>query len=96
MVKSARARMIVLLAIGGVLGYAAASSRFNVFRNADAGPSQQRVPEAAAGPALHASITSPLAGVPRATVEQASHSVNAAAGTCCAQGSVKGRLGPRQ
>ena len=43
MVKSSRVQLIAVLAIGGLLGYAAASSRLDVFGNVDAGPSHQAV-----------------------------------------------------
>ena len=82
MMKSARARMIAVLAIGVLLGYAAASSRLGVFRNADAGPSQKRVAEAAAGPALRAPIASPVTDVQKPAVARTIGAVKAATGTC--------------
>jgi len=87
MVKSARAQMIAVLAIGGLLGYAAASSRLGVSRNADAGPSPQRMAETVARHAIGAPIALPLNEVPKPTI-----SIKAASDTCCSQGSAKGKL----
>jgi hypothetical protein len=92
MVKSGRAQMVVVLAIGAVVGYAAASSRFNAFPNADAGPSQQRVSETPAGSALCASLGSPLRDIQKPAVENTGRRIQAASGTCCTQGAAKARL----
>ncbi len=40
MIRNNRLQVIAVLAIGGLVGYAAASSRFDVLRTVDAGPSQ--------------------------------------------------------
>ena len=41
MLKNTRLQMIAMLAVGGLLGYAAASGRLDVFRRASAEPLQQ-------------------------------------------------------
>jgi arylsulfatase A-like enzyme len=92
MFKNGRAQMIAVLAIGGLLGYAVASSRLDVFRSADAGPAPQRVIENAARTALRPAVASQPNTIQRPAVVTASHSVKAAAGTCCALGSAKGQL----
>jgi arylsulfatase A-like enzyme len=92
MFKNARAQMIAMLAIGGLLGYVAASSRFDVFRNADAGPTQQRVAAKAAVTDHRPSFGSSLDAVQLPAAVATSHSAKAAAGTCCALGSAKGQL----
>jgi arylsulfatase A-like enzyme len=92
MVKNARAQMIAVLAMGGLLGYAAASSRFDVFRVADAGPSQPRVAEKAASTPLRPTVGLLHNGAQQPVVEKATRSVKAVAGTCCSQGSAKGQL----
>ena len=60
-----RIQTIAVVAVSGLLGYAAASARFDVFRNADAGPTQQRVAEKAASTTLP-SIASQQAAAQRA------------------------------
>jgi len=92
MFKNARAQMIAVAAISGLLGYVAASSRLDVFRKADAGPTQQRVAETAAATTLSPSIASTVDGVQRPAVEKPGRSIKAVAGTCCLQGSAKGQL----
>ena len=84
--------MMAVLAIGGLVGYAAASSRLDVFRNVDAGPSQQRMGEKAAGTALRPSIALQSDAVQHALVADAMRSAKTAARTCCAQGSAKAQL----
>jgi arylsulfatase len=91
MLNSARAQTVAVLAMGGLLGYVAASTRLGIFRNADAGLSQQRA-EAVTGFAPRPSIAVPLNSVQKPTVEKASGSVKATFGTCCTQGSAKGQL----
>ncbi len=92
MLKNSRAQMIAVLAIGGLLGYAAASSRLDPFRTADASPSQQRVTDKVDGIAQHPSVGQQHNGVQPPVVEKSGHCVKGAAGTCCALGSAKGQL----
>src|SRR5580700_11518242 len=91
MVKSARVQMIAVAAISGLLGYVAASSRLDVFRRADAGPSEQRAADKATA-VLSPSIGLHPNGVLQPAIEKAKRSVKTVAGTCCAQGSAKGQL----
>jgi arylsulfatase A-like enzyme len=90
--KNARAQIIVVAAISGILGYVAASSKIDVFRAADAAPSQQRMAEKAAGSGIRPAIASRLDGVQSVVAAKGMCSSNAAAGTCCAAGSVRGQL----
>jgi arylsulfatase len=92
MIKSIRAQMIAVLAIGGLLGYVAASSRLDVFGNANAAPSQQRAADKAAATTLRPSVGLQHNGVAQSLVEQATRSVKPAHGTCCARGSAKAQL----
>src|SRR3984957_5132973 len=92
MVKSARAQMIAVLTIGCLLGYAAASTRLDVFRSANAGTSQQRVVDKAAVGTLRPSTGLPHNGAGSSVIEQANRSVKQVCGTSCMQGSVKPRL----
>ena len=63
MINRSRIQTIAIVAISGLLGYAAASSRLGVFRAVDAAPSQQRMGEKAAGTGLRPAIASQLDGV---------------------------------
>jgi arylsulfatase A-like enzyme len=93
MIKNARVQMIAVLAIGGLLGYAAASSRLDVFKSADASPSRQSLTESQVGPVRHPTAalqTSPLKKL--TTREQCRCAKSAAAGACCAHGSAKVQL----
>ncbi len=88
--RSNRLQLIAVLAIGGLVGYVAASSRFGVFRNVDAGPSQVRAIEKAVA-APPSALGSRVAGTQlRAAITVGD--LKAAAGACCAQGSAKGQL----
>jgi len=69
-----------VLAIGGLLGYAAASSRLDAFRSADASPSQHRVPDKVDGPALRSSVGPQNVGTYQPALEKLSHSVKGTAG----------------
>jgi arylsulfatase len=91
MIRKSSLQTIAILAIGGLIGYAAASTRFDLFRKADAASSPQRVADKAAA-VLTPSAGRPIAGVPQSMVGTANHSGKPAAGTCCALGSTKGRL----
>src|SRR5262249_33234809 len=51
MLKNTRLQTIAMLAVGGLLGYAAASWKLDVFRNANAEPTRQPVVEKASSPA---------------------------------------------
>ncbi|HEV3303467.1 MAG TPA: sulfatase-like hydrolase/transferase, partial [Planctomycetaceae bacterium] len=92
MFKNSRAQTIAVLAIGGLLGYAAASSRFDAFRSADASPSQPRVADKVEGPALRPPVGPQHVGAQQPVVAQSGHTVKASAGTHCAIGSAKGQL----
>lgn len=83
MVKSPRAQMIAVLAIGALLGYVTASSRFDLFRNAKGEPSGSQARRNPVSPALQ---TTPVSRVP-----QLNHSVKGT-GACCATGSAKTQL----
>jgi len=90
MISNNRLQTIAVLAIGGLVGFAAASSRFGVFGSVDAGPSPVRgVEKAAAAPP--STVASRAERAPLCTAVTVA-SLKAAAGTCCAQGSAKGRL----
>ena len=91
MIKS-RIQTIAVVAISGLLGYAAASSRLDVFRNADAGPSLQRLVERPAATALRPLVALQSNSGQQPAVVTASHSVKTPVGTCCALGSAKGQL----
>jgi arylsulfatase A-like enzyme len=57
MLKNGKVQMIAMLAIGGLLGYAAASGKLDVFRRASASPPQQPLVEKVSGPVKTASAT---------------------------------------
>ena len=84
--------MIAVLAAGGLLGYAAASSRLDVFHRADAGPTQQRLAEKAVNAPLRTSVISDSNAGSDPAAATAGYFARPAAGTCCALGSAKGRL----
>ncbi len=90
--KNVRAQMIAVLAIGGLLGYVAASTRLDVFRNANAGTSPQRVADKAATGTLRPAAELQHNAAGSSVIEQANRSVNPVCGTCCMQGSAKSRL----
>jgi arylsulfatase A-like enzyme len=90
--KNARAQMIAVLAIGGLLGYAAASSRLDLFRKADGGQAQKRAAEKPVAAARRSLISLQLNAPQRPAAVTASHSAKALAGMCCTQGSAKGQL----
>ena len=91
MIRKSSLQTIAILAIGGLVGYAAASTRFDLFRNADAASSQQRAADKAAA-LLPPSVGTHFPDVQQPMVGTASRSARAAAGACCALGSTRGRL----
>jgi arylsulfatase A-like enzyme len=82
MLRNTKAQMIAVLAVGGLLGYTASSSRLDLFHSAKAEPSRQSVKEKTAGIAPHPSTSTFVAAIKPAPKE----------GTCCAAGSAKSRL----
>jgi len=52
--KSTRLQMIAMLAVGGLLGYGAASGKLDVFRKVNAGPPQESAFEKEASPVMAA------------------------------------------
>jgi arylsulfatase len=66
MLKNTRLQMIVMLAIGGLFGYAAASGRLDVFRKANASPPQPSVAEKERSSAQAAAATCCVEGAPKA------------------------------
>jgi Sulfatase len=89
---SSRVQMIALVAIGGLLGYVAASSRLGVFRHADAGPSRQGAADQAANSTLHPARASQLDRYQVPTIARRTSTVKCATASCCAQGSAKTQL----
>jgi arylsulfatase len=90
MVKNTRLQVIAVLAVGGLLGYAASSSRLDVFRSVRAEPSSSvnKVAVAATKPSTEAQpIVSQLPAVGKSTA-----SPLAAKHTCCSTGAAKGEL----
>jgi arylsulfatase A-like enzyme len=92
MINRSRIQTIAIVAISGLLGYAAASSKVGVFHSADAAPSQQRTLEKAGGTVLGASIAPQPDGVQSLGAPKGMCSSKAAAGSCCAAGSGKAQL----
>jgi arylsulfatase A-like enzyme len=92
MIKHIRIQTIAIVAISGLLGYMAASSRLDVFRTADAGASQQRVADKADAREHSPSAEAILAGFPRSAAKQTIVSKKAAEHTCCSTGAAKGQL----
>ena len=92
MLKNARAQMIAVAAISGILGYVAASSKLDVFRAADAAPSQQRIVDkdcrkwVSSCDCISARWRSTRRGRKRNVFHESRR------GTCCASGSAKGQL----
>ncbi len=81
MLKNAKAQMIAMLAVGGLLGYVAASSRLGVSGSAQAEQSP-RATERTAEVARHSTPSTLVATIKPAAKE----------GSCCAAGSAKSRL----
>src|SRR5260370_28957922 len=57
MLKNTRVQMIAMLAVGGLLGFAAASGKLDVFRKASAGPPSQPVADKDSSPVKAAGAT---------------------------------------
>jgi hypothetical protein len=89
MIRSSRAQMIAVLAVGGLLGYVASSSRLDVFRIAKAEP-VQRAAERTADFTGHSSTQMAFtiqkaATKPAASSKTGEHS-------CCSSGSARSQL----
>ena len=82
MLRNTKAQMIAVLAVGGLLGYTASSSRLDLFHSAKAEPSRQSAKEKTADITPHPSASTLVAAIKPAPKE----------GTCCAAGSAKSRL----
>src|SRR6516164_6971476 len=79
MFKSTKVHMIAMLAVGGLLGYAAAWGKLDVFREALAASPQQPVAENAANPAKCGADSCCLEGLTKGQlVASVDHRVNAA------------------
>jgi arylsulfatase A-like enzyme len=89
MIRSSRAQMIAVLAVGGLLGYVASSSRLDVFRSAKAEP-VQRAAERTADITGHSSIQMAFTVQKAATKPRVSS--NTAGHTCCSSGSARSQL----
>jgi len=87
-----RVQTIAVLAIGSLLGYAVASSGFDLFRNADAGPSKPKANVAATDTALRPVAGTDLQRVGRPVDQKAKQIAKAHRSTCCSSGSPKGQL----
>ncbi|HET6325155.1 MAG TPA: arylsulfatase [Planctomycetaceae bacterium] len=90
MLRSPRAQMIAVLAMGGLAGYVAASSRMDVFHSAKAEPVLQKVSEKHAGVSRQSST--PMALTIQKAVAQPSGTSKTAGHTCCSTGSARGQL----
>src|SRR6202451_2811171 len=86
MLRNGRTQMIAVLAIGGLLGYVAASSRLSVVDNAKAEPSRQRATRSTAP--LTLLTATPQSGIHSRPVS----SVPAGERSCCSAGSGKSQL----
>ena len=86
MTKDTRAQMIAVLVIGGLLGYAAASTRSDLFRSANASPSSHFASDKPA--ALKPQPTTAPQGATTTAVRQSC----SLKGACCANGSAKSQL----
>ncbi len=86
MLKNAKAQMIAVLAVGGVLGYVAASSRFDVLRTASAELSPHTPSAKADVNARRTASTAP------AVAHTTSAKAEKHCGTCCSSSSAQSRL----
>jgi arylsulfatase A-like enzyme len=86
MTKNTRAQMIAVLAIGGLLGYAAASTQLDLFHTANASPSSHF-----AGDKPAADKPQPTTA-PQATATTAVRQSCSLKGACCANGLAKTQL----
>jgi arylsulfatase A-like enzyme len=92
MIRNTRTQTIAILAVGALLGYVVASSRIEVPRSADAGPSRQRVNEREDRSARLPSIAAPVKAVQQTAGKTPTKCSDSAAATCCTTGSAKTRL----
>jgi arylsulfatase A-like enzyme len=92
MINKSSLQTIAVLAIGGLVGYAAASSRFDIFHHADAASSQQRA-ATKVGAVDPLSASREVSSLPLPVVGAAANrAAKPACGACCAQGTAKARL----
>jgi arylsulfatase A-like enzyme len=91
MIRKTTAQTIAVLAVGGLLGFVAASSRLDVFRSAKAEPSQQSRNARSADLASHP-LTQMAFTVQKAAVAESGVSSKTAGHSCCASGSARGQL----
>src|SRR5271168_390506 len=89
MIRSSRAQMIAVLAVGGLLGYITSSSRLDVFRSAKAEPAQRATERTAdlTGP----SSTQMAFTMQKATTKPGA-SLKTAEHSCCSAGSARSQL----
>jgi arylsulfatase A-like enzyme len=92
MLNKSSLQTIAVLAIGGLIGYAAASSRFDVFHKADAASSQQHAAAKVVAVAP-LSASREVSSLPLPVVGAAANrAAKPLCGACCAQGTAKARL----
>jgi arylsulfatase len=89
MTKSTRAQVIAVLAIGGLLGYAAASTRSDLFRSAHAAPSSHFVSDKQVAVKAQEAIARQSDAT---NVVRQSRPLKGCGGGCCANGSAKTQL----
>ncbi len=90
MFRNARSQMFAVAAVAGLLGYVAAAARFDVLRNAEAGPSKRLATAEAATSAVRSSIPLHQNDRPNSGAKQSG--VKSATAACCSTGSAKSAL----
>jgi arylsulfatase A-like enzyme len=88
MVRNTRVQMIAVLAVGGLFGYIAGSSRIDLFGSAKAELSRPDASGTAAAAAHRTSLATPADRAPQSVPR---HSIKIS-GTCCSTGSAKSQL----